>query len=531
MRTPLQRRQSGQGNFEYVGFVLIVVLIVVVLVNSPAAPYLSDKFRAAICRLSQIAGGGPCSAATAPETNKAFQPDAPCLVFASEEAGDVSATVSFFEVGKGVILRKEVYADGSLDLTVLDEGSASAEAGLEAKKEIGNVGELGGSIDIGGGVELKLGGTYHFESKKAASELLNNIDAYRRKHREWNDIWVVGPTLAWGYRAFARPEVPDDPTIGRRELDAEVRADGQATAFGGLPGEGSGSSRRSSKGTLTSESTSSSTSQPIDEGSATTETTDSGATAELVAQLEPQLEGSVRATVHGEATMDVDLLTDHRNGEKTRVYQVGYRGSVEVAARYQAQVLARLKGRAKAHRGNTRLQAAGTATGDATLQGQKSAKIDVGRQGAVSITRDKEGKVVEVKLVREERNNNELTTAETTLDVRNQAQRRLVNRWLMATPTPLRAVGVAIKDPASSIQEGVKSTDMDRLLFNSADVSRIKYHESIDEQQAERELGQGQKVGVAGRLVDTTQRASSAQYLGAPRSGERHYIPYSECQK
>lgn len=221
------RRDLGASTAEYAGLIVLAALIlgaVVPLVNDT----VSQKVSSAVCQILHI--GGPCQAGPATEAGTAAQRQrnyswkgSECTRSSKDESYGLRVDVNFVSVAGGVKFMKTVTADGQVQLTALNTGTANLiyTDGGKLKLKRGPKGDVSG--EVGGGVNGAIGDTWKFPNEAAAKQFESKI---KRLATVDSAKQVPGlSTLAKGYEKYFPTHLPP-PNITRKEIGLKGYATG-----------------------------------------------------------------------------------------------------------------------------------------------------------------------------------------------------------------------------------------------------------------------------------------------------------------
>ncbi|MQA96853.1 MAG: hypothetical protein GEV11_20225 [Streptosporangiales bacterium] len=193
--------------------------------------------------------------------------------------------------------------------------------------------------------------------------------------------------------------------------------------------------------------------------------------------------------------------------------------------------------------------------------------------GAMSIKRDKNGKIVEVEFVQtvevgadgsgefegaggpkpgadgKERNGRRsggIEGGETVkgvavvtrkLAVDNEQERAAVNRWLSAN-NDFGTVAKTMGDSAlaairgSESEPGPGASDFERLMYNKGKTTRAMYKNHTEAFEVAARIKAGWSFGASFSSERSTETITDGEYLGAPNAnGERTYVNFPECER
>lgn len=234
------RGERGQVSAEWMGALFVVALVIGAFVASGMAGDIATGMKDAICRIT----GGECgeqTASTDPEK---------CTVSQSTTSSSADVFVAFVEVGKKSTLIKEVFSDGSVQYTLIDNSSAAGKLFAGGKANIGKYGaNLSAEASAGG--ELDGAQVFEFPDEKSAKEFEDKVkaaggfDGIIRDLADYNDSILGIPNPLGGVDDWVLDQVgvDDDKDLGTPSAEYVsgqlfIEGKGKAAAgVGGIDGE------------------------------------------------------------------------------------------------------------------------------------------------------------------------------------------------------------------------------------------------------------------------------------------------------
>lgn len=172
-----QSNDTGASSLEYIGVILLCVLVVSAIIVAISPAHLTETTRAALCRII-TAGGGDCDSFSSAEP-----PDCVLAQHQKNEKFELAATMyTFFDasVSAPIGLSKVVMSDGTVEL--VETIGVGVGVGVSAGKKIGQEGpgamngaigtEAGAEAKIGTELALEGGSHFTFPSEEAANQWL-----------------------------------------------------------------------------------------------------------------------------------------------------------------------------------------------------------------------------------------------------------------------------------------------------------------------------------------------------------------------
>lgn len=181
--------------------------------------------------ICEIAHGGECPAEVAV--------DPECLVASDTRNANFSVTVAIVTIGNGATLIKEVFADGRIRFTLVDDASVAAELIAGARARVGRLGfNAAASASAGGRLE----GARVFEFTDA--DEANDFEERVQNEGTVGDLLHQVAEAGWdpfgikdGIADFVLGDDADDlPEPTATYVDAELFVNGDADLGAGVPG-------------------------------------------------------------------------------------------------------------------------------------------------------------------------------------------------------------------------------------------------------------------------------------------------------
>ena len=223
------RGERGAISAEYMGLMALAAAVVFALVSlTNVDDRIVREVEIAICK---IANGGTC-----PE-QVAVDPE--CLVSSDTRSSNFSVTVAVVTVGNGATLIKEVFADGKIRFTLVDDVSVAAELIAGARARVGRLG-FNAAASASAGGRLKGARVYEFTDPKKAADFEKKVQN-EGTVRDLLHGFVEGPIdplgIGDGIADFVFGEDADDlPEPHSTYVDVEGIVNGEANIGAGIPG-------------------------------------------------------------------------------------------------------------------------------------------------------------------------------------------------------------------------------------------------------------------------------------------------------
>lgn len=177
----MRLRERGAGAVEYLGVLVVAVLLVGGLTMTSAGSVISAYIDQGICRVGSAIGGGSCEGEgpDAADLGPDFEPDS-CTVSTSGQSEKVDVSIAIIDGGgsHGVEIAEIRHADGTVEYAVSQtgEGNLGVGVGIGAKGEGGDdspEGKLSGDIGVSG--SYSGGPTYTVDSLEDAQALQQQL--------------------------------------------------------------------------------------------------------------------------------------------------------------------------------------------------------------------------------------------------------------------------------------------------------------------------------------------------------------------
>ena len=437
----------------------------------------------AICEILHPArSSGQCVSGRAGRRSDSFKPRQACTVRSSSTQYSGSLTVLSVDIGDGVELVEETDSQGHVTVTAVQENSVKGSGGIGAGAQWGKSVNVGVGTDAEGGVTIRTGDSWTFDSKDEADDFIGDIkkDAYA-KAASRSPIPAVD-VAGWAYRHSPwRPHVPD-PDVTRYSADFG----GKASANGGVdtgPGEkhtkNGGGKHRAGKHRA---------GKHRAKG-------DSGRTDGRKGVNPDLAEGQGEVSFGQQETVEVD----HKNHT--------YSATIDV-------------------------HVSATANGDVGGQAAQPDHPAGGESdGAVKVTTDRHGNVISVDMTQTKTVNGKTTVTTSHLPVTDANRTRVVEDLGLYGANPPLPTHLLWDDLAPTENPGQAGNDFQREMYRHAQVSKVTYDTSSSSDDADIDGKLGLEIGAGVTAETQDQRVTDAQYLGAPGSdGKRHYQPWKECK-
>ncbi|MGH3367975.1 MAG: hypothetical protein ACRDOY_12315 [Nocardioidaceae bacterium] len=228
----MQRKsERGSGSLEFVGVVVVAVILVGGVVGAVAAsdPVIRESIWTRICQII----GGNCSAADAPR-NAAVKPEA-CDVATSNENVNATVDVAFVRLQGGGTLQRVTKSNGDIEVTVSGEGHAGVVASVGARGEV-KLGEstFGASAEAEAAATLGMEGGETFVFQDA--EKADAFQGYMRQEFGEEAVGATNPLFRaanWAYEGITQQEAPENDGVQKWYVQAEAGGEVTANASAG----------------------------------------------------------------------------------------------------------------------------------------------------------------------------------------------------------------------------------------------------------------------------------------------------------
>ena len=222
------RGERGSISAEYMGVLALAAAAVFALVSLPLGDRIAGEVERLIC---QIAYGGACPAE--PGVDKE------CLVSSDTRNSNFSVTVAIVTVGNGATLIKEVFADGKIRFTLVDDVEVAAELIAGARARVGRLG-FNAAASASAGGKLEGARVFEFTDPDEAADFEVSVrnegtvgDLLHQITESGFDPFGVKDTVA----DFVFGEDADDlPEPDAEYVRGSIFADGNADLGAGFPG-------------------------------------------------------------------------------------------------------------------------------------------------------------------------------------------------------------------------------------------------------------------------------------------------------
>lgn len=371
-------------------------------------------------------------------------------------------------VGKDIVLVKKVMSDGETRITAARRTTAGIEVGVGGDVQVAKIVEGAAEANIGAEIKGTTGNTWVFDNERKADGFVDDIETQ-------NTIDAAKETGPVGWLGGTIYDAVDDsdppePHIDRYKLGLDAYGDAGVNGGFGFGG-GSGSSGGSGNS-----------------GSGDSESNGASVTAAGVG-------------VEGKIGGDAEVAVNHRKGTVTTTFQFNAGGSAGANVFGHESI------------------------NDVPIKGRGSVK------GNIKVT-TKDGEITRVRFQSARSVNNELKMTTTRLEVDNEHDRRVVERFLarsMQTAGP-EAGTVPWVNPSPTSKPGEDALPMQRLLYEEGKVTQAQYRTRRDPWEVGGDVKVGVKLGIEGHTLTEEKDLVSASYLGSPRDGTRSFVTYEDCQ-
>jgi hypothetical protein len=480
------RGDRGATASEYLG----VIVVVTALITAVSGTQLGERIGSGLkCQIMKVTVGGTCGdggAHAAPKTDADYEP-ALCRVSTVSDKAGAEVKLGFFTLGDEYGFRQQVKqskrdenGDGEVNeddklvyMTFTHAGSVGAEA-TAGKLKLGDYGE--GEVSIGGGIEVTNGDTWVFKSEEEAQKFRDDIEEMKTWEASMQYSGGGGNIYAANKWAEKHEEISEK--LGDQHITY-----GSGSVYG-----------------------------------------TAAAGIDVKAGDEDWLSGELG----GDVTIAPKVMsaTDNRLGNRSYTYSVQFDGKLAAG-----------------------VEAGGVSEGKAA---------HVTRSGSITVTRDQEtGELVRIDMTQitetgatssqtsggDGKNKGSVNdpSGPSDIDVRTNTlyfgkgddpatrkNRQVAEEWLEGSgdnTTPFEYL--ITHDAPTEAPEG--GSEFDRLMFDEGKSSKMKYDAVTDAKEFGAELSLGIGLGFNVSFESKEQNIREAEFLGAPDSGARSYVPYSYC--
>lgn len=234
---PRRRTEVGAGTLEFVGVAILAAVLVVATVGAVASssPQVRESVKTQICRIL----GGDCS--TGSGTTEAVDLRPECEIYS--EQNEVSATIdiAFVRVAGGGIVQRSEKSDGTVEITLLNEGRGGGvvAAGAHGKARIG---ENSFGVDVeaeaAATVGIQAGETYLFNDADDADAFQD----YLQGELAQDTVSAASPLFAagnWVVEKVSDEQPPTNAGVQKTYTRFDVAVEASAEASAGF-GSGAG---------------------------------------------------------------------------------------------------------------------------------------------------------------------------------------------------------------------------------------------------------------------------------------------------
>ncbi|MEW2352531.1 hypothetical protein [Spirillospora sp. NPDC029432] len=470
------RDERGEGATGYMSALLLIALIAAVVVSANFGGSLVDGIKYAICRVFSAAGLADCET----PADRALRPS--CLTNLETGSYGGNIEVLIIRVGKdySFLRTTSIAPDGTKTVTVIGvKGkTGGVGTGIGAGINIGNVINLGADALAEAKVRLGTGDGWQFtgpDAEKKADDLMGQLQeqfGIDAVKENGGFLGQIGGTI---YDAVAGPDLPE-PNIRRYEGEFDLYAGVWAMAGVG-PKDPKGRHRKPDRHTDPR-----GPQEPDPKDSRGTDSINPNAAAWAA------VDGNERAI----------LEINERTGDTSVTMML--RGEANYGANWGAN----------------------------GPQGRHAAT------GAITLTRDKNGKLSKVTFAQTHIVNGTATVVTTTLPLETDADRLAVASGLLdpreGGPSG-QLLSLTWDDMAPTRDPGPDASPLQRLLYEKGTTSKVDYEYDQTDALYGASVKLGLRLGVNAAISDSTRRATGAQYLGAPTpAGTRPYLDQPECR-
>ena len=464
-------RSAGAATLEYVVAIALACVIMSSVVVTLSGSKLDAVAAQAICRVkASLSGGGGCST-TPPTQNPTDPPFNPkpskCKMNEHSEKVNSEIKIAFIKFGENAGFVQTTYSDGTVTYTATDGASVGVTGGVGAKFDVGKL-EAGAKVDFGAGVKVDYGSTWTFKNADEAKKMRDQLDQYLVEQETLKHDTSGGYALWLAIHGATDPPKPPNQSVSTIEVNADV------TGKLGL-------------------------SLPFDTDKNAAEK--SGVPNFELGEAGSKFGGNNKWTI----------VTDTEAGTKTYTTSGENFGQVNGGI---GPISGELKGIAGSSIAITRDKNDNIVkvTLVTTREGKATGTLSGGQANAGGKGTDSDS-------------SGNLTVTTTSLDVKDDQQRALVNQWLQAQENG------GLVSPETFFPDRLVSGDpFQNLLYTNGTVSNVEYKNVSDKTGFAAEVKLGVALGIDLSLETADSTAVDATYLDTPGTdGVRPPVTFSEC--
>jgi hypothetical protein len=497
----------GATATEYLGTIVVVVSLVFGIASSSVGTQILEKIREQICR---ITGGGCATSGQADQSKKTdadFEPLLCNISTISDKAG-AKTKVLFIEWGEEYGFQQrtfkaktDVNGDGKVDdndqlifMTFTDAASVGAKKDWKPGAKVGKLGA--DKVELGAGIKVTNGDTWVFESEKEAAEFRDDLEKLKahelaNRHTSAQQGGNLGSYLAdWLFDAGPIAEERKlreriESRLGTRHISSG-KVGLEASASGGL--KLSGGDERKLSATLGGNFKLAPEATWTDNDYKGTKSYTYSSSVEYGTKVGYEagpLSGDASAS--NTQTGTITVTRDKKTGELLRIDM-------------------------------TRTVEKGGTKDGAKIGGDNGKKDDDKRGGSGSVKGTDQETGIEVVT-------NSIVLEKGPI---GDADRRIAEQWLDGSGDNTAPFAYMFDDHAPTERPGA-GAPFGRLLFDKGTSSRTRYTGKANAAEYGFELNLGLSLGFSVSTENKRQTIDDAQFLGAPKDGERAYVPYTYC--
>lgn len=492
-------RDSGATATEYLGVVVLVVMLIGALAMAGVGGKIGERLR---CAISSLAGGGGSCPTGGPDPGSKPRTDADyeprmCQVSSISDTAGGKVRIGWFEWGEEYGFQQkvsqastDVNGDGKVDgndkavsMTFTDAVSAGATAGTPGVR-LGSLGKA--DVDIGGGIKITNGDTWIFSSEEEAQKMRDDIEEMKMWETSTKHSGGYGggwySAMKWAEKKEDIEKKTGDKKISYSTVGLNAYADGGLSIKGGDEGElGAGLGGRA-------------TFSP--EVTITRDDVNGNESYTYTAKLELQGRaggnmGPVKGTVGGKQnrTGAITVTRDQKTGKIVRIDMTQTAESGSTSGRVEA-------GGDNGERGQDK------------RGGKGSASDSSGGTGIDVVT-------------------NSIVFGKDT-DAATEADRAVAEQWLGGSGDDTAPFAYLFGDHGMETRpEG--NDPFRQLMFEDGLSSSMRYTGESDAQDFGFEISLGMSLGFSLSMEEKKETLADARFLGAPQDDRRTYLPYSYC--
>ncbi|WP_398863448.1 hypothetical protein [Streptomyces sp. C11-1] len=491
-------RDGGATAMEYLGVVVLVVLLIGAMAMAGAGGQIGERIR---CAVTSLAGGGSCGGGgqdpeARPRTDADYEPKM-CQISSISDTAGGKVKIGWFEWGQEYGFQQkvsqantDVNGDGKVDgndkivsMTFTDAASAGVTASTPGVK-LGSLGKA--DVDIGGGIKITNGDTWIFASEEEAQQMRDDIEEMKMWETSTKHSGAYGggwySAMKWGEKKEEVERKIGNKKISYSTIGLDAYADGGLSVKGGdedeLGAKLGGKAKFSPEVTITKDDVNGNESYTY------------------TAKLE----------LEGKATGNVGPVKGTVGAKQNRT------GAITVTRDQKTGKIVRIDMTQTVENGST--------SGKVEVGGDngESGQDKRGGKGSASDSSSETG----IDVV-----TNSIVFGKET-DAATEAERAIAEQWLDGSGNNTAPFEYLFGDQGmDSRPQG--NDPFRQLMFEDGLSSTMRYLGESDAQEFGFEISLGMSLGFSLSSEEKKETLADARFLGAPQGDRRTYLPYSYC--